>query len=70
MFDSLVEFMNPEQYRNTRIPGAVFWNIFTDFLKPDLRVTATDCNLRVLHPEVLAALDSPPEMGQDPIRFG
>jgi thiosulfate/3-mercaptopyruvate sulfurtransferase len=140
----IVEFnMNPEQYRDTRIPGAVFWNIFTDFLKPDLsmkldpheiaqllsrsgissettviaygsypdtgalifwwlktighervyvlngghqkwvaesrpvvsefssfpptqyRVTSTDCNLQVLHAEVLAALDSPPEMGRD-----
>jgi thiosulfate/3-mercaptopyruvate sulfurtransferase len=28
--------VNPEQYRDARIPGAVFWNILTDFLNPDL----------------------------------
>jgi thiosulfate/3-mercaptopyruvate sulfurtransferase len=28
--------MNPEQYKNANIPGAVFWHIFTDLLNPDL----------------------------------
>ncbi len=30
--------MNPQQYRDARIPGAVFWNILTDFLNPDLSI--------------------------------
>jgi thiosulfate/3-mercaptopyruvate sulfurtransferase len=30
--------ISPEQYRDARIPGAVFWNIFTDFLNPDLSI--------------------------------
>ncbi|MEM0981275.1 MAG: sulfurtransferase [Cyanobacteria bacterium P01_H01_bin.58] len=28
--------MSPEPYQDAHIPGAVFWNIFTDLLKPDL----------------------------------
>mgnify|MGYP003487421146 FL=1 len=28
--------MNPEFSKDARIPGAVFWNIFTDILNPDL----------------------------------
>ena len=28
--------MNPDTYQNARIPGAVFWNVFTDLLRPDL----------------------------------
>ena len=27
--------MSPEPYKNAHIPGAVFWNIFTDLLIPD-----------------------------------
>lgn len=27
--------MSPEPYKNAHIPGAVFWNIFTDLLRPD-----------------------------------
>ncbi len=30
--------MSPEPYKNARIPGAVFWNIFTDLLLPDLKL--------------------------------
>lgn len=30
--------MSPETYKDARIPGAVFWNIFTDLLMPDLRM--------------------------------
>jgi thiosulfate/3-mercaptopyruvate sulfurtransferase len=30
--------MSPEPYRNAHIPGAVFWNILTDLLLPDLRI--------------------------------
>lgn len=30
--------MSPDQYKNANIPGAVFWNIFTDLLKPDLSI--------------------------------
>jgi 3-mercaptopyruvate sulfurtransferase SseA len=29
---------SPEPYKNARIPGAVFWNIFTDLLLPNLRI--------------------------------
>ncbi len=29
---------SPETYKNTHIPGAVFWNIFTDLLQPNLSV--------------------------------
>ncbi|BAY11405.1 sulfurtransferase [Calothrix sp. NIES-2098] len=29
---------SPEPYKNAHIPGAVFWNIFTDLLMPDLRM--------------------------------
>lgn len=29
---------SPEPYKNAHIPGAVFWNIFTDLLMPDLRI--------------------------------
>ena len=28
--------MNPEACKNAHIPGAVFWNIFSDLMKPDL----------------------------------
>ncbi|NJK49375.1 sulfurtransferase [Candidatus Gracilibacteria bacterium] len=28
--------MSPELYKDAHLPGAVFWNIFTDLLKPDL----------------------------------
>lgn len=28
--------MNPESYQTAHIPGAIFWNIFTDLLNPDL----------------------------------
>jgi thiosulfate/3-mercaptopyruvate sulfurtransferase len=28
--------MSPEPYQNAHIPGAIFWNIFTDLLMPDL----------------------------------
>ncbi|PSB59517.1 sulfurtransferase [Chamaesiphon polymorphus] len=28
--------MSPEQFKDAHIPGAVFWNIFTDLLAPDL----------------------------------
>jgi thiosulfate/3-mercaptopyruvate sulfurtransferase len=27
---------SPEPYKDARIPGAIFWNIFTDLLAPDL----------------------------------
>lgn len=30
--------MNPESNKNAHIPGAVFWNIFTDLLMPNLRI--------------------------------
>ncbi|HLO49590.1 MAG TPA: rhodanese-like domain-containing protein, partial [Kamptonema sp.] len=30
--------MSPEPYKNAHIPGAVFWNIFTDLLLPDWRM--------------------------------
>lgn len=30
--------MSPELHKNTHIPGAVFWNIFTDLLLPDWRM--------------------------------
>lgn len=30
--------MNPELYKMAHIPGAVFWNILTDLLLPDLRM--------------------------------
>ncbi|WP_375514388.1 sulfurtransferase [uncultured Nostoc sp.] len=30
--------MSPEPYKNAHIPGAVFWNIFTDLLLPDLMI--------------------------------
>lgn len=30
--------MSPEPYKNAHIPGAVFWNILTDLLLPDLRM--------------------------------
>lgn len=30
--------MTPERYQNAHIPGAVFWNILTDLLLPDLRM--------------------------------
>ena len=30
--------MSPEPYKDAHIPGAVFWNIFTDLLRPDLRI--------------------------------
>ncbi|MGJ5675925.1 MAG: sulfurtransferase [Nostochopsis sp.] len=29
---------SPESYKNTHIPGAVFWNIFSDLLLCDLRI--------------------------------
>ncbi len=29
---------SPEPYKNTHIPGAVFWNIFTNLLLPDLSI--------------------------------
>lgn len=28
--------MSPAPYQNAHIPGAIFWNIFTDLLMPDL----------------------------------
>ena len=28
--------MSPETYKNAHIPGAVFWNILTDLLLPDM----------------------------------
>jgi thiosulfate/3-mercaptopyruvate sulfurtransferase len=28
--------MSLESFKDAHIPGAVFWNIFTDLLKPDL----------------------------------
>ncbi|NEQ46105.1 MAG: sulfurtransferase [Leptolyngbya sp. SIOISBB] len=30
--------MSPDPYKEAHIPGAVFWNIFTDLLMPDLRM--------------------------------
>ncbi|MBW4642105.1 MAG: sulfurtransferase [Goleter apudmare HA4340-LM2] len=30
--------VSPEPYKNAHIPGAVFWNIFTDILKPNLSI--------------------------------
>jgi thiosulfate/3-mercaptopyruvate sulfurtransferase len=30
--------MSPEPYKDAHIPGAVFWNILTDILLPDLRM--------------------------------
>ncbi|MEH1845638.1 MAG: sulfurtransferase [Nostoc sp.] len=30
--------ISPEPYKNAHIPGAVFWNIFTDLLLPDLKM--------------------------------
>jgi thiosulfate/3-mercaptopyruvate sulfurtransferase len=29
---------SPEPYKDVHIPGAIFWNIFTDLLMPDLRM--------------------------------
>ena len=29
---------SPDTYKNAHIPGAVFWNIFTDLLLPDLGI--------------------------------
>ncbi|MEO0803532.1 MAG: sulfurtransferase [Cyanobacteria bacterium J06642_2] len=29
---------SPEPYRDTHIPGAIFWNIFTDLLLPNLNI--------------------------------
>lgn len=30
--------MSPQPYQNAHIPGAVFWNILTDLLLPDLKI--------------------------------
>lgn len=30
--------VSPDPYRDAHIPGAVFWNIFTDLLQPDLQI--------------------------------
>ncbi|BAY14923.1 rhodanese domain-containing protein [Anabaenopsis circularis NIES-21] len=30
--------VSPEPYKNAHIPGAVFWNIFTDLLLPNLQI--------------------------------
>ena len=30
--------ISPEPYKNAHIPGAIFWNIFTDLLLPDLKM--------------------------------
>jgi thiosulfate/3-mercaptopyruvate sulfurtransferase len=30
--------MSPERYKDTHIPGALFWNVFGDLLLPDLRI--------------------------------
>uniref|UniRef100_B8HME6 Sulfurtransferase n=1 Tax=Cyanothece sp. (strain PCC 7425 / ATCC 29141) TaxID=395961 RepID=B8HME6_CYAP4 len=40
--------MSPEPYQQAHLPGAVFWNIFTDLLLPDLRM-----NLEQTHFEQL-----------------
>jgi thiosulfate/3-mercaptopyruvate sulfurtransferase len=40
--------LNPEQYQDARIPGAVFWNIFTDFLKPDLSINLDPAAIKQL----------------------
>jgi thiosulfate/3-mercaptopyruvate sulfurtransferase len=29
---------SPEPYKNAHIPGAVFWNIFTDLLLPNMSI--------------------------------
>ncbi|MBW4623229.1 MAG: sulfurtransferase [Cyanosarcina radialis HA8281-LM2] len=37
--------MNPEIYQNAHIPGAVYWNILTDLLLPDLRMNLDPTNM-------------------------
>jgi thiosulfate/3-mercaptopyruvate sulfurtransferase len=39
---------NPEISKDTHIPGAVFWNIFTDLLTPDLRMNLDPVHLEKL----------------------
>lgn len=38
--------MNSDRYKEARIPGAVFWNITTDLLLPNLRMNL-DVNGRI-----------------------
>ncbi|BAZ02063.1 rhodanese domain protein [Tolypothrix tenuis PCC 7101] len=40
--------MSPEPYKNAHIPGAVFWNIFTDILTPDLRINLDPTSIEKL----------------------
>lgn len=40
--------MSPEPYKDAHIPGAVFWNIFTDLLLPDLRMNLDPTDLEKL----------------------
>jgi thiosulfate/3-mercaptopyruvate sulfurtransferase len=37
--------MNPEIYQNAHIPGAVYWNILTDLLLPDMRMNLDPTNM-------------------------
>lgn len=39
---------NPEPYQNAHIPGAVFWNVFTDLLMPDLRINLNPTAIKQL----------------------
>ncbi|MDZ7958097.1 MAG: sulfurtransferase [Aulosira sp. DedQUE10] len=40
--------MSPEPYKEAHIPGAVFWNIFTDLLMPDLRINLDSTSIEKL----------------------
>lgn len=40
--------MSPDRYHNAHIPGAVFWNIMTDLLLPDLRMNLDSMAMEAL----------------------
>jgi thiosulfate/3-mercaptopyruvate sulfurtransferase len=40
--------MSPDLYKDAHIPGAVFWNILTDLLKPDLSMNLDSIELEKL----------------------
>ena len=40
--------MSREPYKDAHIPGAVFWNIFTDLLLPDLRMNLDPATIEKL----------------------
>jgi thiosulfate/3-mercaptopyruvate sulfurtransferase len=40
--------MSPEPYKAAHIPGAIFWNIFTDLLQPDLAMNLDPTDMEKL----------------------